>query len=68
MFITEERSLSSKPWCSDGSYIIAGSTNNVYTVIPEKGISLKCDRACINAKSKICEHNPAAAEHIGAFS
>ena len=38
------------PGSTDGSYIIAGSTNNVYTVIPEKGNSLKCDRACINVQ------------------
>ena len=32
------------PGATDGSYIIAGSFNNVYTVIPEKVNSLKCDR------------------------
>ena len=56
------------PGATDGSYIIAGSINNVYTVIPEKVNSLKCDRASINAKLKICEHVLAAAEHIGALS
>ena len=40
-----------KPGATDGSYIVAGSANNVYTVIPGKGNSLKCDRACVNAKS-----------------
>ena len=40
-----------KPGAIDGSYIVAGSANNVYTVTPR----VKCDRAYINAKSKICE-------------
>ena len=48
------------PGATNGSYIIAGSTNNVYLMIPE--------RRCINAKSKICEHVLAVAEHIGALS
>ena len=45
-----------KPGATDGSYIITGSANNVYTMTPGKKNSLKCDRACINAKSNICEH------------
>ena len=58
----------SKPNATDGSYIVAGNANNVYTMTPGKGNSLKCDRACINAKSKICEHVLAVAEHIGVLS
>ena len=53
---------------TDGSYIVAGSANNVYTVTPGKGSFLKYNRACINAKSKICEHFLAVAEHIGVLS
>ena len=37
-----------KPGATDGSYIVAGSANNVYIVIPGKGHVLM---ACINAKS-----------------
>ena len=57
-----------KPGATDGSYIVAGNANNVYTVTPGKGNSLKCDRACVNAKSKICEHVLAVAEDIGVMS
>ena len=57
-----------KPGATDGSYIVAGNANNVYTVTPGKGNSLKCDRARVNAKSKICEHVLAVAEHIGVMS
>ena len=35
---------------------------------PGKGNSLKTDRACADAKSKICEHVLAVAEHIGVLS
>ena len=54
-----------KPGATDGFYIVTGSANNVYTMTPGKRNSLKCDWACINAKSNICEHVLAAAEHIG---
>ena len=62
-----------KPGATDGPYIVAGNivagnANNVYTVTPRKGNSLKCDRACVNIKSKICEHVLAAAEHISVLS
>ena len=57
-----------KPGATDGSYIVAGNANNVYTVTPRKGNSLKCDKACVNAKSKICKHVLAVAEHIGVLS
>ena len=57
-----------KPGATDGSYIVAGNANNVYTVTPRKGNSLKCDRACVNIKSKICEHVLAAAENITVLS
>ena len=53
---------------TDGSYIVAGSTNNVYTVTPRKGNSLKCERTCINAKSKIRYDVLATAERIGVWS
>ena len=49
---------------TNGSYTLAGSTNNAYTMTPTKGNSLKCDKACINAKSTICKNVLAAAEHI----
>ena len=35
---------------------------------PRKGNSLKTDRACADAKSKICEYVLAVAEHIGVLS
>ena len=54
-----------KPGATDGSYIVAGNANNAYAVTTGKGNSLQCDRACLNAKSKICEHVLAVAEHIG---
>ena len=38
---------------TDRSYIVVGSANNVYTVTPGKGNTLKYDRACINAESQI---------------
>ena len=57
-----------KPGATGGSYIVSVSANNVYTVTPGKGNSLKYDRACINIKSKICEHILAIAEHIGVLS
>ena len=57
-----------KPGATDGSYIVAGNANNVYTVTSGKGNSLKCDRACVNTKSNICEHVLAVAEHIGVLS
>ena len=57
-----------KPGATDGSYIVAGNANNVYTVTPRNGNSLKCDKACVNAKSKICEHVLSVAEHIGVLS
>ena len=57
-----------KPGATDRSYIVAGSANNVYTVTPGKGNSLKCDRSCINAKSKICKYVLAVAERIGVLS
>ena len=57
-----------KPSATDGSYVVDGNANNVYTVTSGKSNSLKCDRACVYAKSKICEHVFAVAEHIGVLS
>ena len=53
-----------KPGATDGPYIVAGIANNVHTVTPGKGNSLKCNSASINAKSMLCEHVLAVAEHI----
>ena len=58
----------SKPGATDGSYIVAGSASNVYTVTSRKGNSLECERTCINAKSKICYDVLAVAERIGVLS
>ena len=57
-----------KPGATDRSYFVAGSANNVYTVTPGKRNSLKCDRSCINAKSKICKHVLRVDERIGVLS
>ena len=57
-----------KPGATDESYVVAGSANDVYSVTPGKGNSLKCDRICINATSKICKHFLAVTGHIGILS
>ena len=51
-----------KPDVDDGSYIVAGHTNQIYCVTPGKGGSFKCDQNCVNATTKICEHTIAVAE------
>ena len=61
--LRKKRLVFPKPGATDASYIVAGRANNVNTVTPGKGNSLKCDSACINAKSKICEHVFVVAEH-----
>ena len=38
-----------KPGANDGSYILAGHTNQIYCVTPGKGGSIKCDWHCVNA-------------------
>ena len=50
------------PGAEDGSYIVAGHTNQIYCVTPGKGGSFKCDQNCVNATTKICEHTIAVAE------
>ena len=42
-----------KPGTDDGSYIVAGHTNQIYCVTPGKGGSFKCDQNCVNATTKI---------------
>ena len=54
-----------KAGATDGYYIVPSSDNDIYIVTSGEGNSLKCDRACINAKSKICKHILAVAEHTG---
>ena len=50
------------PGAEDGSYIVAGHTNQIYCVTPDKGGSFKCDQNCVNATTKICEHTIAVVE------
>ena len=66
--LQEQGLLVPKLGATNWSYIFAGSTNNAYTMTPAKGNSLKCDKACINAKSTICKNVLAAAEHIWVLS
>ena len=55
-----------KPGATDGSYIVAGTANNLFTVNRGKGkASLKCEKTCIHSKTKICKHVLAVAEHTG---
>ena len=54
-----------KPGATDGSYIVAGSANRIFCVSSGKGGSFKCDRSCINSRTKICEHVIAVAEKSG---
>ena len=54
-----------KPGADDGSYIVAGHTNQIYCVTPGKGGSFKCDQNCVNATTKICEDTIAVAEKYG---
>ena len=37
---------------ADGSYIVVGSANRIFCVSSEKGGSFKCDRSCINSRTK----------------
>ena len=60
--LRHEDRIVKKPGADDGSYIVAGQTNQIDCVTPGKGRSFKCDRNCVNASTKICEHNIAAAE------
>ena len=54
-----------KPGATDGSYIAAGSANLIFCVSPGKGGSFKCDRSCINSRTKTCEHVIAVTEKSG---
>ena len=54
-----------KPGATDGSYIVAGSANRIFCVSSGKGGSFKCDRSCINSRTKICKHVIAVAEKSG---
>ena len=54
-----------KPDTTDGSYIVAGSANCIFCVSPGKGGSFKCERSCINSRTKICEHVIAVVKKSG---
>ena len=54
-----------KPGATDGSYIVAWSANHIFCVSSGKGGSFKCDRSCLNSRTKICEHVIAVAEKCG---
>ena len=54
-----------KPGATDGSYIVAGSANRIFCVSSGKGGSFKCDRSCINSRTKICKHVIVVAEKCG---
>ena len=41
---------------TDGPYIVVGSANRIFCVFSGKGGSFKCDRSCINSRTKICKH------------
>jgi len=51
-----------KPGSTNSSYIVGGKANNIYSVTPGKGNSLKCKRSCINFSSNVCKHILAVAE------
>ncbi|XP_028413858.1 uncharacterized protein LOC114536703 [Dendronephthya gigantea] len=57
-----------KPGADDGSFVVAGLSNNIHCVNPGKGGSLSCDRSCINYATKICEHTLAVAQVRGTLS
>ena len=56
-----------KPGATDGSFIVAGYGNTIHVVTPGKGGSLKCDRACVNFSTSVCEHVLAVAQVRGTF-
>ena len=58
---------SPKPGATDGSFIVAGYGNTIHVVTPGKGGSLKCDRACVNFSTSVCEHVLAVAQVRGTF-
>ena len=63
--LRQEDLIVKMPGAEDGSYIVAGHTNQIYCVTPGKGGSFKCDQNCVNATTKICEHTVAVAEKYG---
>ena len=63
--LRQEDLIVKMPGAEDGSYIVAGHTNQIYCVTPDKGGSFKCDQNCVNATTKICEHTIAVAEKYG---
>ena len=48
-FLWYEDMIVRKPGADDGSYIVAGHTNQIYCATPGKGGSFKCDPNCVNA-------------------
>ena len=53
------------PGAEDGSYIVAGHTNQIYCVTPGKGGYFKCNQNCVNATTEICVHTIAVEEKYG---
>ena len=51
--LRHEDLIVNKPGTDDGSYIVAGHTNQIYCVTPGKGESFKIDQNCVNATTKI---------------
>ena len=60
--LRQEDLIVKMPGAEDGSYIVAGHTNQIYCVTPDKGEFFKCDQNCVSATTKICEHTIAVAE------
>ena len=50
---------------TDGCYMVAGSANRIFCVSSGKEESFKCDRSCINIRTKICKHVIALADKCG---
>ena len=63
--LRHENLIVKKPGKDAGFYIIARHTKQIGCVTPGKGGSFKCDRNCVNASTKICEHTIAVAEKYG---
>jgi hypothetical protein len=66
--LQQQNFVTPKPGAQDGSYIVAGHSNQIYCVTPGKGGSLKCDQKCPNTTTKICEHTLAVAEKRGSLN
>ena len=52
-FVRNDGLVLEKPGATDGSCIVAGSLNRIFCVSSGKGGSFKCDRSCINSRTKI---------------